>query len=475
MRGSSVLTTSVERLEGTNAKLSVTVSADEVDQAISVAYAALGAKIRVPGFRKGKAPRSVVDNYVGRDHVLAEATEELVNTTYPRAIDAENLRTVDAPEIDGLESVEPGAEFTYVAQVELRPELTLSSADDFTVTVPAKTASDAEIEEQIAITRDRFATLEPISDRGLAADDFALISFVGYVDGEPYEGNEVDKYLYEMGQGLMPVEFDEGILGLEAGGSAHIEFAIPDTSSNEEFVGKTAQFDVTVHEVKAKVLPPLDDEFASNVGGFDSLDDLRADLRSRMDVQKLLSYNRDTERSLRAELATRLEGEAPEAMVKQRTGTMMRDFVTMLEGRKMTMDQYFEATGVTPQVVESDIAAQAAQSVAEDLALEALFRARGMEVAPADIDAELADIAEGTEASAEEARQRWEEMGLMPVVVEQVMHRKAVEWLMENATIIEAEAGAESAAAEKPVKKKAAKKSKITDDAPAEGAETTKE
>ena len=470
-----MLTTSVERLEGTSTKLTVTVPADEVDQAISVAYAALGAKIRVPGFRKGRAPRSVVDNYVGRDHVLAEATEELVNTTYPRAIDAENLRTVDAPEIEDLDTVAPGSEFTYIAQIELRPEFTLSSIDGISVTVPAKSASDAEIEQQIDITRDRFASLEPICDRGLEANDFALISFTGYVDGEPYEGNEVDKYLYEMGQGLMPAEFDAGVLGLEAGGTTHIEFDIPDTSSNPEFVGKVAQFDVTVHEVKAKVLPALDEEFASNVGGFDSMDELRADLHQRMDAQKLLSYNRDTERALRAELAKRLEGEAPEAMVKQRTGTMMRDFVTMLEGRKMTMDQYFEATGVTPQVVESDIAAQAAQSVAEDLALEALFRARGMEVAPEDIDAELADIAEGTETSPEDARKRWEDMGLMPVVVEQIMHRKAVEWLMDNATVIEAPEGVESSSAEKPAKKKTAKKSKAVDDVPGQGAETTEE
>ena len=470
-----MLTTSFERLEGTNVKLTVTASADEVDAAISEAYTRLGAKVRVPGFRKGKAPRTVVDNYAGRDYILAEATEELVNSTYPRAIDAEGLRTVDAPEISDLENVEAGAEFTYVAEIELRPEFTLTSADDFTVTVPAKTASDAEIEAQIEVTRDRFATLEPISDRGIEANDFALISFTGYVDGEPYEGNEVDKYLYEMGQGLMPAEFDAGVLGLAAGDSKRVEFAIPDTTSNPEFVGKTAQFDVVVHEVKAKVLPELDDEFASNVGGFDSMDELRADLRQRMDAQKLIAYDRDLERALRAELATRLEGEAPEAMIKQRTGTMMRDFVTMLEQRKMTMEQYFEATGVAPQVVESDIAAQAAQSVTEDLALEALFRARGMEVAPADVDAELSDIAEGTETSAEEARARWEEMGLMPVVVEQVMHRKAVEWLMDTATVIEAVEGEDVPEAKKPAKKKAAKKTKTAKDAPVEGAETTKE
>lgn len=428
--------TSVEHLEGTNVKITVTVSADEVDAAISASYAAMGAKVRVPGFRKGKAPRTVVDNYVGRDYVLAEATEELVNATYPRAIDAEGLRTVDAPEMDEIDTVAQGEEYTYSAQVELRPELTLTSVEEFSATVPAKNASDDEINMQITMLQDRFATLEPVADRALAANDFALISFTGFVDGEPYEGNEVDKYLYELGQGLMPVEFDEGIIGVEAGGVKRIEFAIPDTSSNPEFVGKTAQFDVTVHEVKAKVLPALDDEFAGNMG-FDSLDEMRDDMRARVNVQKVVAHDREKERALKAQLAERLEGDAPEAMVRQRTGTMMRDFQAMLDQRDMTIESYLQASGVPFETLQADIGGQAAQSVKEDLALEALFRATGLEVTDADINEELNTVAEGTSVTPEEARKRWEDMGLMPVVEEQIMHRKAVDWLMENATITE--------------------------------------
>lgn len=431
-----MLNTSVERLEGTNVKISVTVTADEVDAAIAASYSKLGAKVRVPGFRKGKAPRAVVDNYVGRDYVLAEATEDLVNNSYPRAIDAEGLRTVDAPEMDEIDTVKEGEDYTYAATVELRPELTLTSVDDFSVSVPAKEASDTEVEMQVTMLQDRFATLEPVADRGLEANDFVLISFVGYVDGEPYEGNEVDKYLYEMGQGLMPEEFDAGIVGTEVGGETRVEFAIPDTSSNPEFVGKTAQFDVTVHEIKAKVLPTLDDEFAGNMG-FDTLEEMHADMRARINVQKLVAHDREKERALKAELATRLEGDVPEAMVRQRTGNLIRDFQAMLEQREMTMESYLQATGVTPETLEADIAAQAAQSVKEDLALEALFRAKGMEVTDADIDEELSTISEGTETTLVEARKRWEEMGLLPVVTEQVMHRKAVEWLMENAQITE--------------------------------------
>ncbi len=457
-----MLKTSVEQLEGSKIRMTVTVSADEVDKAVNEAYGRLGSKLRIPGFRKGKAPRPVVDNYVGKDYVLAEATEELVNVTYPRALDAESLRTVDAPEMDEIDNITPGSEYTYVTEVELRPELALSSVDDFEVEVPPREPSDREIDMQVDLMRDRLATLEPVEDRGVEADDFALISFTGYVDGEPYEGNEVDKYLYELGKGLMPVEFDQGIIGTMPGGEVTVEFPIPDTSSNPDFVGKTARFDVVVHEVKAKHLPEVDDEFAANIGGFDTVQELRDDLKMRMGVQKSLQHDREKERALRAQLAERLEGDVPEAMIKGRAGTLMRDFLAQLEQREMTLDSYVEAVGVPKEAIEADLNNQAVESVREDLALEALFRAKGMEVTDEDVEDELKTVAEGTKTSVEEARTRWEEMGLMPVVREQIMHRKAVYWLMENATVREvdpyADADAESGSTDEGTKKKPAKK-----------------
>jgi trigger factor len=252
-----VLTTSIERLEESNIKLSVTVPAEKVDEAIRQAYENVGKKLRIPGFRKGHAPRPVVDNYVGKDHVLAEATEALVESTYPLALDAEKLRPIDQPDIDTLDPVVAGEDYTYVAEVELRPEFTLTHTDGLAVSVIPREVTEAQIDGQIEMARDRFASLEPVEDRGIEIFDYALISFVGDVDGEPYEGNQVDKYLYEVGSGQMPIAFEEGLVGMKAGEDKRIEFSIPDTSSNEEFVGKTAGFGVTVHEVKAKVLPEV--------------------------------------------------------------------------------------------------------------------------------------------------------------------------------------------------------------------------
>jgi trigger factor len=496
------LETSVEKLEGTNIRLTVIVPASEVDKAIDTVYARIAKKVKIPGFRAGKAPKPVIDSHVGRDYVLHEATEEVVNGTYSRAIDAEDVRPIDQPEITspesdaeapergGLEPVTPHEDFTYVAEVATRPELALDTYEGLSVTLPPATASDREIDAQLEYMAERFATLEPVTDRGVEAGDFVLLSFVGKVDGEDYEGNTVDKYLYEMNRGLMPAEFDRGLIGVRAGAETHIEFPIPETSSEPDYVGKTASFDVTVHEIKAKVLPPMDDEFAGNVGGFDTMEELRSDLRRKMETQKSIAHMQMKERETRAALAKHAQGDIPPVMFESRTSAMLRDFQTGLEQRETTLEEYVQATGVSPDQIKADIEKQAEESVREELALEALFRELGMDVTEADIDEELAAISSQGEgenkSTAAELRQRWEDAGVMSAVREQITQKKAMLWLLDHVTVIEqtsseeGEGTAEKATgggkkatspAKKPAKKRAPKKKTETPEEAAREAE----
>jgi len=469
-----VLKTSVERLEGTTVKLTVIVPAADVDVAIAEAYAAVGKKMRIPGFRKGHAPRPVVDNYVGREQVLAEATEAVLNDYYPKAVDAEGLRPIESPETEALETVQQGEDFTFQADVVTRPELVLESADGIVVEIMPREVREVDIAVQIDEMRERFAALEPVEDRGVAEDDYALISFVGYVDGETYEGNEVDKYLYEMGSGLMPKEFDDGIRGMNPGAESRVEFKIPDTSSKEEYVGKKAQFDVVVHEIKAKKLPDVDDEFASQMG-FDTLAELREDLRLRLDQAKAVAYDRAKEKAAREEIARRTPGEIPESMIHGRARSLFTDFERRLTDQGTNLEAYSYATGMTGDMLDAELEGEAEQLIREDLALEALFRDKGMEVTAADIDEELSEISGATNSTPEEARKKWQEMGLMPVIFEGVMHRRAVNWLMENIKVVEVEPTAEAneTPAEPKGKKNAGKKSakKAADETEAESTE----
>lgn len=433
--------TKFERLEGNLVKLTVTVPAADVDAAIDEAYKDLSGKLRIPGFRKGKIPRPVIDTHVGRDAVLAEAQEAVVDGSYARAVAIEGLRPIENPDMGELDALVAGEAFTFIAEIAVRPELTLTSLDNLVVAAGPAGVGDADIDAQIEASRERFATLE-VAERGVEQGDFVLISFVGTVEGEGYEGNTVDKYLYETGRGLMPIEFDVALLGATAGDDVSTEFEIPDTSSNEDFVGKQARFEITVHEVKGKMLPPLDDEFAASVGGFDTLEELRADIRQKMESSRALARTQRIEITASQLLASRLEGDVPESMVQSRTSSMIRDFLENLDERKLPIQEYMAATGTTIDQIQADIAEQAALRVREELALEAAFRMQGLEVTEADVESALQEIA-GEDGDVEKIRTDLEASDATPILVESIVHRKSMDWLLGAIEVTEDEPGPE--------------------------------
>lgn len=448
--------TTVERLEDGRVKLTVTIPAADVDAAIEKAYHDVADKLRIPGFRKGKIPKPIIDTHVGRPAVLAEAQEAIVEGTYASAVDAEDLRPVESPDMGELDSLVPGEAFTYAAEIVVRPEFTLSSLDDLTVAAGPATATDREIDSQIEHHRERFATLEPV-ERPVEANDFVLLSFVGTVDGEAYDGNTVDRYLYETGRGLMPEEFDAALVGTKAGDHVVVEFDIPDTSSNAEFIGKPARFEVDVHEVKAKVLPALDDAFAASAGGFDTLEEMREDIRAKFNESKATGRAQRIEMLALDLLSSRLEGEIPEAMIRNRTSSMTRDFFESLDERKLNLDDYLSATGTTVEQIQHDIEEQAVGRVREELALEALFRAKGMTIAPSEMDEAFLGLAGGDPDAVDAIRQNLREAGATPIIKESLVHQRALTWLLDNVVVTE-EVPGEVTEEKKPTKKRATKK-----------------
>ncbi|MBN2405899.1 MAG: trigger factor [Coriobacteriia bacterium] len=448
--------TNVERIDEQHVKMTVTVSAAEVDEVIGSVYTEAAKSVRIPGFRKGKAPRPVLDNHLGRDAILSDAQEEIISTYYARALSDNDIRPIESPDTGEVDAVVAGEPYTFTAEILTRPELKLSSADDFTVTVEPAKSSDREIDAQIAYSRDRFATLDTV-DKAIEADDFALVSFVGTIDGEEYEGNSVDMYLYELNKGLMPPEFDTAMIGHKAGDEVVATFDVPDTSSNPDFVGKQARFVITISEVKAKVLPELDDEFAMNVGGFETFEAYREDIRKTLDESKAAGHMRKIEDAARAALAERVEGDVPESMVRSRANNMVEDFFENLEQRGMSVEQYMEMTGVDAGKIRADIEVEAERRLRTDMGLEALFSAKGMDISEADLEESIREIAGGQVDAGERMRSQLRDAGALPVVKEQIMHRKALRWLIDNVEVIESDP-AQDDEAPKPAKKAVGKK-----------------
>lgn len=450
--------TTVERIDENKVRLTVTVSVVEVDDVISSVYAETAKRVRIPGFRAGKAPRPILENHVGRDALLADAQEEIISTYYARALSDEDIRPIESPDTGEVDPVVPGEPYAFTAEILTRPEVTLSSADGFAVTVTPAISSEREIDAQIEYTRDRFATLET-ADKAIDPGDFALISFVGTVDGEEYEGSSVDMYLYELSKGLMPAEFDAALIAHEAGDEVHAVFDIPDTSSNPDFVGKEVSFTITVHEVKAKVLPELDDEFARSVGGFETFEAYRDDIRATLDKSKATGHMRKIEDAARAALGERVEGEVPEAMVRARANNMVEDFFETLEQRGMSVEQYMEITGVDAGQVRADIEVESENRLRVDLGLEALFRMKGMDISEDDLGEAIREIAGGEAEATDRMREKLRDAGALPVVREQIMHRKALRWLIDTVEVIEEEP-TEGGKQSKPAKKSGGKKKK---------------
>lgn len=449
---------SFEKLEGNTVKLTVTHSAEEVEAAIADAYGMVARKVKLPGFRPGKAPRPLLDAQVGRDYVLGEALESLVESSYPRAIDAQRLHPLDRPDTGTLDGLVEGEPYTYTADVEVRPELTLSSLDTVTASVPPSETTDEEVEAQIDYLRDRFATLAPVEDRGIADADYALLSFTGTVDGEPAEDLNVDKYLYEVGRGIMPPQFDEGLVGAKSGEIVHIEFPVPDTAANPEYVGKIAAFDVEVFEIKVKQPAVADDAFATEVGGFDTIEELRTDIRTRLNESKATAHPRLVERAAISALVERLEGDVPERMVTSRAASMTEEFFDSLRDQGMSVEDYEQATGLTAPDIQADIAVEAGRRVRDDLALEALFRQAKLEVLDDELDREIEKLAASDKTSAAAMRERLIDSGVIGYVRDQLIHRHAVRWLMDHVDVVEEKPGEPAAKPKKAAAKKTTKK-----------------
>jgi trigger factor len=462
------LNSSLERLEGNRVRITVVHNADEVREQIAEAYTRIARQIKLPGFRPGKAPRPIIDTQVGRDYVLGQALENLVERSYPRALDALDLRPLDRPDTGTLDGLVEGEDYTYTAEVDVKPELSLSSIEGIVAKVPSAATTDAEIDAQIDYLRDRFATLAPVEDRGIADEDFVLLSFTGTVDGEAADDLTVDKYLYEVGRGIMPQEFDQGLVGAQLGSSVHIEFAVPDTAANPDYVGKTAAFDVDIHEIKAKALAEANDEFATNVGGFDTIEELRNDIRTKLDENKATAQPRLIERAAVGSLVERLEGEVPAKMIEDRTGAMTEEFFDSLKDQGMSVEDYTAATGLNAEDLYADIAREAALRVRDELALEALFRQAGLNYTDEELDREVEKLASAEKIPVNKMRERLVDTGVMAYLRERLVQRHAVRYLMDHVEIVEEAPSGEEAS--KP-KKSAAKKSTKKADAEAPAGE----
>jgi len=421
----------VETLEGNKVKVSVEVDETEFESAVDDAFRRIAREVRIPGFRPGKAPRRILEAQLGTGFAREEALRHALPDYYAQAVRENDVDVIAPPEID-ITSGEADGPVVFDAVVEIRPEIAISGHDDLTVTIPSPLVSDEEVDDQVDRLRQNFAELEVV-ERPAKDGDNVTIDIAGWEDDEPVSGLTADDYLYEVGAGAVVAEIDDQLRGAKVGDILEFDAEHPDPDSEASL-----RLRILVKEIKEKVLPDVDDEWANEASEFDTVDELREDLRKRAAMTRVVMAQMGL-RNAAAQSAGELvaEDDVPEAMVNAEMEHRLNDLAMRLQAQGMDFEAYMSATGQDQESMVGELRGAAVMATRADLALRAVAEAEGLEVTEEDLDEELEKLAQRVEQTPAEVRLALEEGDQLPAVRSDLRKRKALDWLVEHVQIVD--------------------------------------
>jgi trigger factor len=428
----TTLQTTSERLDKDRVKVRVEVPENDLAPAVAAVYKRWANEIKVPGFRKGKVPKTLIDQRVGPEVVREEALRDAIPDFYRRALEAEEVEAIAPPEIEVVEFT-AGSPLVFEATVDIRPEVPLPDLTQIHVEAPPSEVTDADVDEQLQALRDRFAELETVG-RDARRGDHVLIDLKGYQHDEPVEGASAPDYLYEVGSRGGPAKLDGELEGSRPGAILKFSDTMPDTAG--ELAGQEVSFTVLVKEVKAKKLPPLDDEFAKTVGEFDSLDALKEDLRTRLAEVKR-SMVEDQLRALTLEQLIDTSGfEPPEKLVSGEFEHRIEHMNEDLKSAGLTFEQYAASGGSTELEMRSELRKQAERAVTAELLLEEIAREQKIDVTNEDLGREIGIAAARAGRDPQEVAKEVASSGRLGAIAADIMRRKALDHVVAVADVV---------------------------------------
>ena len=381
----------VEKLEKNMAKLTIEVPAAELDKAIKTVYNKQKGHFNVPGFRKGKVPYNMVEKMYGAAIFYEEAANELIPAAYAKAYEECGLDIVSQPEIDVVQ-IEKGKDFIFTAEVALKPEVTLGEYKglevDKTSTRVTQKEIDARVQEEAEKNARTITVERPVQD-----GDEVVLDFEGFVDGEAFEGGKGENYPLTIGSGSFIPGFEEQLIGVEAEKEVEVNVTFPEEYHAENLAGKAAVFKCTVHEIKAKELPEIDDEFAAEVSEFDTLDEYKANIKAKIKEEKAAEAKAKREDQAVEKAIANATMEIPEAMINTQAQQIVDDFARRIQSQGLSMDQYLQFTGMTVEKLMEDAKPQAKKRIETRLVLEAIAKAENIEISDEKVEEELAKMA----------------------------------------------------------------------------------
>ena len=422
----------VERVEN-EATLKITAPAAVVNDGFKKAVAKIANNVNIPGFRKGKAPRNIIEMHYGKEAVKQEAFEIVANKAYSDALDQEKLIPVSDPKVEES-TFEEGKDMELTIKVTLKPEPELGEYKGLHVEKEAVEVTDEAVEDAVNELRKRNAKMVAAEDDAvIEKGDFAIIDFAGTVDGEPFSGGEGKGYPLEVGSNSFIPGFYDQLVGLKKGDSTDVEVTFPEEYFVKELAGKEAVFKVNIQDVKRRELPELTDEYVAANSDFKTVDELRANYKERM--QKSAEENAKVayERALIDLAVANAKFTVPEIMIEDRISQMVDEMKMSLESRKMTMEMYMQYTGMDMAKIRENQRPVAEENVKTDLVLDAIAKAENIQVDMADVDAEIAAIASQHGASVDEVKKIIRNNGTMGLLLANILRRKAAHVVIDSA------------------------------------------
>ena len=383
----------VEKLEHNMAKLTIEVSAEEVEKALQAAYMKERGKISVPGFRKGKVPRQMIEKMYGPEVFYDDAANQLINESYIKAYDESELEIASQPKIDVVQ-LEKGKVFIYTAEVAVKPEVVLGEYKGLTVDAAAVEVTDEEVDAELDKERERNARTIEVTDRAVQDKDMIKLDFEGFVDGVPFEGGKGEDYPLAIGSNSFIPGFEDQLIGVLPGQDVEVNVTFPEEYQAAELAGKPAVFKCKVNEIKAKELPELDDEFASEVSEFDTLDAYKEEVRSKILERKEAEAKQHKENQVVDKAIENAQMDIPQPMIDNEVKQMADDFARRIQQQGLTVEQYFQFTGYDESKMIAEMTPQAEKRIKTRLVLEAVAKAENIQVSDERVDEEMQKMAD---------------------------------------------------------------------------------
>ena len=413
------------------AKLTIEVSAAEFEKALEDAFLKNKNKISVPGFRKGKVPRQMVEKMYGPEIFYEDAANALIPDAYSKALDECEEDIVSSPEID-VTQIEKGKSFIFTATVALKPEVKLGKYKGVKVEAAEVTVTDEEVDAKIEKERENNARTIEVTDRPVKDGDMTVLDFEGFVDGVAFDGGKGENYPLTIGSGAFIPGFEEQLVGAEIGKEVEVNVTFPEDYQAEELKGKAAVFKCTIKEIKEKELPALDDEFASEVSEFDTLEEYKKDVKETLTIEKEKAARDAKEAAVIDAIIADSDMDIPEAMVTTQQKQMIDEFAQRMQMQGLSMEQYFQFTGATLDKMMEQVKPQAETRIKSRLVLEAVAAKEGIEATEEDYDEEIKTMAEVYQMEPDKIKEMLPEKSVKGIK-EDIAVKKAAEFVVNNA------------------------------------------